>query len=136
MIESNKLYDHGKYLLSILKHVVELELNDLNDLTPVATTMRAVHKIINDIRVLELPYHIDTIIRDYNYFCFHEYLNSYSMMLVLHDNAQLRQLADECGVSEFVYFGTNSDPIIKCTEIEFVQKMMGQKLYMSKTVLK
>ena len=122
--ETQKMIDYGTQMLLVLKEVCETSIID--DLSQVSKTMQHVHIIFNNLTVMA-----DDEVHVHNYFCYHINVtddSASSCILVLYDHPELRKVADDCNVSEFVYFGLNSDPITKCTGIEFVQRMFCEKL--------
>ena len=56
-----------------------------------------------------------------NYFYYFDHASVKYVGLVVEDTEELRALADECGVADIIYWGTNSDPVYNASVSKIIQ---------------
>ena len=62
-----------------------------------------------------------------NYFCFCESETSVILHVVVFDHEILRRVAEAYGLTDFVFFGCNGDPVVPCTAATIVKKLIDVK---------
>lgn len=62
-----------------------------------------------------------------NYFCFSESETYVILHVVVFDHEILRRVAEAYGLTDFVFFGCNGDPVVACTAATIVKKLTDVK---------